>query len=207
MINTILFDCDGVLVNSYESTISYLQKTFKHFNLPVPPKESFLPLLGTKTPDIIRILQPQLSDDDFTKVYAFSMKESLAIVPTIQPMQHVIEILESLKKSYKLAVVSNRGRDSLLSILNNLKLTSYFSLIYGREDVTYQKPDPEPLIKAINELDSQRKQAVMIGDTAIDAASAKAAKVLCIIYNNPDLSLGDYSVTSLKEIPAIIKLL
>lgn len=204
MIKAVLFDCDGVLIDSYKSTIEYLQHTFKHFNLPIPPKESFLPLLGTKTPDIIRILQPQLTDKEFDDVHAFSMKQSLGIVDQISLMPHVKKVLTLLSHDYKLAVVSNRGRDSLHKILDNHQLSHFFEIILAREDVIRQKPDPDPIYKALDHLKVKGEHALFIGDTAIDAASAKSASISCIIYNSPDTSLGDYQISNLEEIPHII---
>lgn len=204
MIKAVLFDCDGVLIDSYESTIDYLQHTFSHFNLQVPPKESFLPLLGTKTPDIIRILQPQLTESEFENVYRYSMTQSLRVAEQISLMPHVEVLLQTLSKNYTLGVVSNRGKESLHKILENHHLSVFFKVILAREDVTYQKPDPEPLIKAMTMLETSPEQTVMIGDTAIDAAAAKSAKVPCIIYNNPDSSLGDYQVKHLEEIPHLL---
>jgi len=205
MIRAILFDCDGVIIDSYASSITFLQNTFAHFHLPVPQDKDFYPHLGKKTPDIITIFTPNLSKDEFDKIYAYAMQESMKVAPSIPLIPHAKQIIQKLsEEQYILGVISNRGKTSLDFILSRHNLTSYFSVILGREDVQFQKPHPEPILKALHTLSAPPTEAIYIGDTAIDAQSAKSAHVPSIIYNDPHID-ADYHIADLQEIQTIVK--
>ncbi len=53
----------------------------------------------------------------------------------------------------------------------------YFKVLIGREDVFNPKPHPEPILKALKELNAKKEDAWMIGDTVMDMQSAKSANV------------------------------
>ena len=109
MIKAVIFDFDGVIVDSYEATIYYISKTIKHFNYPAPKKSDFKKLLGLKTRDIYQNLLPNLKDKEINKIHQHGKEESFKAVPKIILIDGVKETLKKLSKTYKLAVVSSRG--------------------------------------------------------------------------------------------------
>lgn len=86
-----------------------------------------------------------------------------------------LELLESLSKKYKMAVVTGRPRKDCNIFLNRFNLHKYFQSVVCMEDTPKPKPDAGPCLKALQELSA--KKAIMIGDTPDDIVSANLAKI------------------------------
>ncbi len=93
-------------------------------------------------------------------------------------------MLEELKRSYRLAVVSSSGRDEIEPLMDRAGLLHYFDTVIGGGDVRKHKPDPEPYQMAASRLAVSR--AVVLEDSEAGQASGRAAgfEVLAIKHPN-----------------------
>lgn len=160
MIKAVIFDFDGVIIDSYEATIRYMQKTLRHFNKKIPKQKDFDKLLGLKTKDILKALLPNIKEKELDKIYEYSKKESFKAVSRIILINGAKDILKQLSNSYKLGVASSRGKRTLNILLDKFNLRSYFQSIISREDVTCHKPHPESIIKTLLQLGVKPEEAV-----------------------------------------------
>lgn len=208
-IKAILIDFDGVIVDSYEATIYYFQKTLKHFGKRIPNKKEFDKLLGLKTSEMFKRLLKGESKEEVEKIYEYSKEESFKAIPKIKLIKNADKIIKQLASSYKLAVVSSRGERTLNILLDNFKLRKYFPVVISREDVVNHKPHPESINKALSKLGSKPGEAVYIGDMEEDVLAAKAAGVVSIFYKGKlkkDFG-ADYSIKNISQIPELTELL
>lgn len=206
MIKTVIFDFDGVIVDSYEATIYYMQKTLRHFNKKVPQKKDFDKLLGLKTKDILRALLPNIKEKELDKIYEYSKEESFKAVSRIILINGAKNILEQLANSYKLGVASSRGKRTIDALLDKFKLRFYFKSIISREDTTCHKPHPESILKTLSQLKMKAKEAVYVGDMEEDVLAAKAAGVISIFvkHKRKENYKADFSVKNITKIPKVL---
>ena len=80
----------------------------------------------------------------------------------------------------EIAAVTTRSRRTSIKTLEMSCIIDYFDAIISGEDVNYPKPHPEPLFKALQQLEVGPEKAVMIGDTEADILAGKNAKVMTI---------------------------
>ncbi len=92
-------------------------------------------------------------------------------------------------------VVTNKPGKYSRKILDGLGVLDYFISVLGPEDVTKQKPAPEPVLKALGLARVKPDEAIMIGDTVYDMESAKAANV--------DVCAVAYGYTSAEELNSL----
>jgi phosphoglycolate phosphatase len=87
------------------------------------------------------------------------------------------EAVELASQHAVLGVVTTKTAKYSIELLEHMGLMNYFDVLIGREDVEYPKPHPEPILKALSQLPSDKKKYWMIGDTPMDILAAKAANI------------------------------
>ncbi len=115
----------------------------------------------------------------------------------------------------RLAICTNKRESLTLKLLAELDIARHFDAIVGRDTLALPKPHPEPLLGAIARAGGDPARAVMIGDSAVDIATARAARVPVvgvtfgytetpIADHAPDVLLDDYGslVTALAGLLA-----
>ncbi len=108
------------------------------------------------------------------------------------PVDGVVEMIGSLHRSYRLGIITTRSRADALAFLRQFDLEDLLGVVATREDTWRLKPHPEPIHHAVSLLEVSPEQCAMVGDTAVDMLSAKAAGafavgVLCGFGKREDL--------------------
>jgi len=211
-ISTIIFDVDGVLLDSNTFLAEIHQKTAKELGLRVPTMHEILRLFGKEWSTIIQTLWPDIDSENFKKIY--SRVGNLENV-VISPIKNAVEITKKLKNSgFKLAIVSARPEIYVVEPLKksgfNLEL---FDVVISADDTKNHKPHPEPLIHACRRLNINPKEAVYVGDSLIDYESAKSAKLEFIAVLTGDVKEEEFRengvkniISSIAELPKFLKL-
>lgn len=96
----------------------------------------------------------------------------------------VAEVLETLhQRGYKQGVCTNKPVQMAVTIVQQLGLAKYFGSIIGGDSTKRRKPDAEPLMACLSELQSSPDRALLIGDSAADAGCAIAAGVPVVLVD------------------------
>lgn len=110
---------------------------------------------------------------------------------------NVENILKAAKRdAIKMAVVTNKREGLAAKLLFRLNIHHYFDVLIGGDTLPERKPNPLPILEAIKRLGGTAKNAIMIGDSEADTASAMKANVSCIC-----VSFG-YRRVTLEELNA-----
>lgn len=176
MIECVLFDLDGTIVNTNELIISSFMHALKENNLPALTREEIIPHMGTT-------LQQQMStfsglqDTSVLELsyrsYNYAHHDEL-----IRSFPHVNETMEGLlSRGIKLGIVTTKIRPTTLKALEMFDLLKYMETIVTVNDVSQAKPHPEPVLTAVANLGVDPARTLMVGDSAVDIQSAKAAGV------------------------------
>lgn len=210
MLKAVFFDLDGVLVDSYGITISYFQETLRHFGHPVPREKDFQGLLGLKTIDIARCLLPGISDEELHPIFEYSKEMSVKFTPKIPLAEGSVRLLTRLQKSYRLVIITNRGKKTLDVLCEKYHLRPFFEFLVDRDMITNHKPDPEGILLAMNTLGVNSSEVVYVGDMKEDVLAAHNARIACILLLSQHLDLAarektDYTISKLSELPALLK--
>ena len=197
-ISTIIFDVDGVLIDSNKIIVDAYQKTAKSLDLRVPSAREISNLLGTTLEDIVKTLWPNTDKDLLVSTYR-KLFMGMSIIP---PIEGAPETVERLKKSgFKLGITSGKIRFFIDKHLEeagfDLKL---FDIILSGEDTKKHKPDPEPLIRVCNELKVKPEEVIYVGDSQFDYECAKNAKVHYVAVLTGCLSEKELKDIGIKHI-------
>ena len=201
-IEAVLFDVDGVLVDSKLANFEWLSRVMSEYGYPEPKLEDYLPVFGASRRGTIKHLTNVDSEDELEKMMDFAKsKEGEYPTGMARLYKDETETLAKLSRVYKLGIVTNGSRISVRRFFEKADVEEYFNTVVTSEDVTRIKPDPEPLLAAASKLGVNPKNAVYVGDLDVDVMAGHAAGMKVIIFSKQSVEGADASVTEFKEIP------
>ncbi len=176
----LVFDLDGTLVDSSRDLAAATNAALQRLEpgLAPIPLEAVVRFIGEGARVLIeRALRHTglaLSADQVLPVFLECYGERLLDTTRLYP--GIPEALEALRET-TLAVLTNKPGAFSRTILEGLGVAPRFARIFGPDDVPARKPDPAGLLHLLRELGSEPDAAWMIGDSATDVKTARAAGV------------------------------
>jgi phosphoglycolate phosphatase len=213
----ILFDLDGTLIDSTEAIVNSFYHSFEELKFNFKGTENDIKKeIGYP----LEIMYKSLGvDKNKTSDFVNSYKKEYRKISQAQTF-----LLEDSLKAVKLAssfarlgVVTTKTTLYTIPLLKNFKIMNYFEVIIGRQEVINPKPNPEPVLKALNmmEIKELNHNIFMVGDTKLDLIAGNKAKintvgVLCGYGEKSDLSnytpnIADNSLDAVKLIQKMVE--
>ena len=180
MIKNIIFDFDGVLVDSEILVAKAFSKYMQGLGIKTNEKE-FANLAGKKTVEVIDILSEKYSLKDKQKFFDDIMNIASNIYK--KELKTVVGVEEFLKKSkHNLYIGSNSMKNRILDGLKRVGLEKYFNPnhIYSFDLVDNPKPHPDIYLKAVNDNDLIIDETIIIEDSVVGVNAGKNAKIKVI---------------------------
>ncbi|MCQ6278740.1 pyrophosphatase PpaX [Bacillus sp. EB600] len=172
-IDTILFDLDGTLIDTNELIISSFLHTLGKYYPNKYQREDVLPFMGPSLDETFGSIAPDRVEEMIREYRTYNNANHDFLVKEFIGVNQTIEILKD--KGFKLAIVSTKILDTINKGLKLTKLDPYFDTIIALDHVSKAKPDPESIFKALDQLDSTKEQAIMVGDNFHDILAGKNA--------------------------------
>ena len=194
----ILFDLDGTLIDSTDAIVSTFHYSFDVHETEHPSDKEIMALIGYP----LDIMYKELGIEE-DKVWDFvaTYKEEYRKISTIktQLLACAKEAVENASKIATLGIVTTKTGSYSEILMEHFGLMQYFDVLIGREHVQNPKPHAEPILKALELLDTKNKEIWMIGDTKLDLISANDAGV-----NSIAVLSGYDEAETLKEYSEIV---
>ncbi|MDR7237791.1 pyrophosphatase PpaX [Neobacillus drentensis] len=172
-ITTILFDLDGTLIDTNELIITTYLHTLEKYYPSKYQREDVLPFLGPTLHEAFGSINPDLVEEMVLEYRAFNIANHDELVTEFAG---VFETVQSLKdKGYKLGIVTTKRHDVTLKGLRLMDLERFFEVVVTYDHVSKTKPDPEPIFKALEQLESSPEETMMVGDNYHDILAGKNA--------------------------------
>ena len=180
MIKNIIFDFDGVLVDSEILVARAFAKYMQNLGIKVDEKE-FANLAGKKTVEVINILSEKYSITDTQNFFNNIMEIASNIYKKeLTIIKGAYDFVSNQKNN--LFIGSNSMKDRIIDGLQRVGLNKYFKekQIYSFDMVKNPKPDPDIYLKAIDDNNLIKNQTIIIEDSAVGvmAGAAAGAKVI-----------------------------
>jgi len=187
-LSLVLFDLDGTLADTACDLIGTLNVLLMREGLPVVAPEAARSLVGAgaralieggfamrQTPLPAMRIEPLVMD--FLTHYEAHIADETRLFPG------ALAALDRFRDAgFRLAVCTNKPEGLALSLLEALDMRRFFGPVLGADTLTVRKPDPEHLRETVRRAGGDPACAVMIGDSEVDAETAKAAGVPLVIF-------------------------
>lgn len=180
---TLVFDLDGTLVDSLPDLVAATNHALADLSLPVIPAETLRKTVGFGARRMIveglnqtgRVL-PEPEVDRLLERFLAYYEPNIA--RETRPYDGAVPALEAFRAAgARLAICTNKRLALAEMLLKELGIDRLFHAVAGRDSFAVYKPHPDHLRGAIRMAGGDVRRAVMIGDTGIDIAAARAAEV------------------------------
>lgn len=202
-IDTILFDLDGTILDTAPDLAKALNIVLERNQRPTLPYAQIRPLASAGTRGLLG-LGFQITEDDpeygelreqFLHAYHDHIKDQTSIFPG---MLSVLSHIES--KQMQWGIVTNKPANLAAQLLEHFDLSQRCACLVGGDSLPKRKPDPDQLLYACKQMNSEVSRTVYVGDAARDIEAAKRANMRSIVAlygyinssENPQLWEADY---------------
>ena len=209
MIQTVIFDMDGVIVDTEPVHYYAYHKHFKELNIKVTD-EMYTSFTGNSTRNIFQKLKEQfnLSENVEDLVLrkrhlfndAFDTKEDLYLI------EGVADVIKDLyANGIQLIVASSASHVTINRVFTRFNLHPYFTHIVSGEDFPKSKPHPAIFLHAASLSVASKENCIVIEDSSNGIQAAVSAEIFCVGYNslhskNQDLSKANIVIQHFNEL-------
>ena len=188
MIKTVIFDMDGVIVDT-EPVHKYAYfEHYKELNIPVT-EELFSTFTGQSTKNVYQILKDkfELKEDVNELVLrkraifneAFDTKPDLCLIDGVENL-----IKDLYQNNIELILASSASKSTIDRVFNRFELNQYFSHKISGESFPNSKPDPAIFIHAADLAKSEHTECIVIEDSTNGVEAAFRANIYCLGYKS-----------------------
>jgi len=196
-VDLIIYDLDGVLINSNNAILESFRRTINEGGLNPQPEEKIRGLIGYSLNDIFKILLPKDQHyriDKIKKTFREHFSE-LCLDGTFL-LDDVVETLRTISERGLIqCIATNKHSELARKILGHLGVLNYFSMIIGATDVANPKPEPDMIIHLLSKYSVEPNRAVFIDDTSLGLNAGKKAGTITV-----GITTGIDSVSTINQV-------
>lgn len=173
-LRAVIFDCDGVLFDSWRANVAFYNAVLSELGQPpldaagerlahMLSSPQLFEALFSETPAVLERARAIARDTDYSPFLQW-----------MEPAPGLYELLAALKPQYRLAMATNRGL-TLTGVMQHFGLAPLLELAVGIYDVPRPKPFPDMIEKCVRHFGIAPHEAVYVGDSPSDLEAAQAA--------------------------------
>jgi len=209
MILGIIFDFDGLIVDTEWSVYQSWVKLFESFDAQLPLNQ-WTSIIGTSEYehfDPYDVLEQQvghaLDRENLRRVRHEHEMKLVAAQPVLPGVEDYLRLAKV--ENLKLGIASSSNRKWVAGNLKRLELLEYFDVIHTSDDVEKTKPDPALYSLTLQSLGIKPEEAIVLEDSPNGVRAAKSAKIFTVAIPNSltaqlDLSQADLILESLADL-------
>ena len=198
MLKAVLFDMDGVIVDTEPLHRKAYFKMFNDMNIHVT-EDMYTGFTGQSTMNICKQLVDHFGLSEAPEILvACKRKHFKQLFDTDTSLQLLVGVLDLIKDYHKnkltLVLASSASMPNINRIFDRFNLNQYFVAKLSGADLKASKPHPEIFIKAAEAAGQPREHCMVIEDATNGIKAAKAAGIYCVAYTSKHSTAQDYSM-------------
>ena len=195
MINTVLFDMDGVLIDAKKWHFDALNLALDIFGFKISDDEHERTYDGLPTYKKLEMLSERhglpVGLHEFLNALKQRHTEDFIHTKCVPTFSHQFLIKKLKEKKYNTAVCSNSIRSSMELMLGRAQVLHLFDFILSNEDVSAPKPSPEIYLLAMKKFNVLPETCIIIEDNPNGIAAAKASGAYVVEVSDPSVLSWD----------------
>ncbi len=174
----VLFDLDGTLIDSGGMILASFRHATQTILRREIPDDQLLAAVGGATLHA----QMRALDPDRVEELVHSYREhNEPLHAGLECCPGIVPLLDDLRaQGRRLGVVTAKRHKTIQLAFDRLGIAEYFDVVVGSDDTERHKPEPDPILKALELLGARREDAAYVGDSPFDVRAAKAAGVFAV---------------------------
>ena len=212
MIRTVIFDMDGVIIDTEPIHRHAFFTQFAELGIAVSAAE-YATFLGKSTRNVFQLLKQQYGLSQEVEALVMRKRElfnkSFDEDTELDLLPGVRVLIEDLRRhDLQLVVASSASKATIARVFDRFGLGDYFAHRVSGEDFAESKPNPAIFLRAAELAVTPVTACIVIEDAANGVAAAKAAGIYCIAYLSPhsegqDLHQADRIIRNFNELSAV----
>ncbi|KKQ96108.1 MAG: HAD hydrolase, family IA, variant 1 [Candidatus Woesebacteria bacterium GW2011_GWA1_39_12] len=206
MIKALVFDIDGVLIDSFDANLKFFQDLLSKAGYKPPTKKEYSPIFHLSMLDVIRICTKSSDEKEIKRVWEMGrsrkVKYPIFLLKTTKDLEKTII---ELSGKYLLGIVTNRVKEGIYKIPVLSRLQKYFQITVAYQDTKNHKPHPDPLLLACKKLGVNPDEAVYVGDAQSDIIAGKAAGMKVIFFSQVINNNADATTSQFQKLPKLVE--
>ncbi len=203
-LSLVIFDLDGTLIDSVADLAHAVNGALADLGAAPLTVQAVRAMIGDGTSRLIEralaargLARANLADAHrrFLRRYAADPVRSTSVYPGVHAA-----LTRLRERSLRLAVCTNKTADLTATILARLELAPFFTAVIGGDSLPFHKPDPRVLQALLARCSAQPHDALMVGDSEVDAAAAQGAGIPLVLMRY------GYRRAALEDIPCLAAL-
>lgn len=201
MLQTVIFDMDGVIVDTEPVHHYAYYEHFKLLGIEVSP-EMFATFTGNSTKNVFQKIKDHFGVEEEVEVLvnkkrsifndAFDTKEDLFLLEGVE------DLIKNLHQNgIQLILASSASKVTIDRVFKRFNLHQYFSHIVSGEDFPQSKPNPAIFNEAVRLSNTSKENCIIIEDSTNGIKAAHAAEVYCVGYKSANTKKQDYSLANI----------
>lgn len=209
MIETVIFDMDGVIIDSEPIHQELQYQLFQAYNISLKPTE-YQKFIGRSSKnmwqELIKRFSLPVTVEEVLQQDRNLYHTRLKSEPGLAPIAGIPELIDRLyQENIKLVLASSSSMPTIELVLDLFRLAPYFIHRVSGADLRYSKPHPEIFEVAARISDSRLEQCLVIEDSNHGVTAAKRAEMKCVGFYNPnsgnqDLSQADLIIEDIRQL-------
>jgi phosphoglycolate phosphatase len=204
-----LFDLDGTIIDSGKDIAVAANYALTKLDKKPLPENEIIKHVGYGGHKLIEGILNTSDNEMIEKGVRYFREYYFSNLTTYsKPYPYVEEVLKDLKnKGKNLGVITNKYEDLSIQILKELNLLNFFDVVVGGDTTSEKKPNPMPVFHALEKINTDSKNAIIIGDSEADILAGKNAgiKTCLVTYGFGKLGIAkkynpDFIINSFKEV-------
>jgi len=213
-LRAVLFDLDGTLIDSIGLIVDAMHHAFDGFGGTVPPDSAWMAGIGTPLFKQLALYARSAEELDMLReryrAYQFIHHDDV-----IKEYPGTTAVLEDLHaRGLAMGIVTSKGDELARRGLELTGLARFLPVVVSADSVTKYKPEPEPVLLALERLGVRADEALMMGDSPHDISSGNAAGVRTIgalwgPFTREQIAVAGptYWMANISELPALLEAL
>jgi pyrophosphatase PpaX len=210
-LRAVLFDLDGTLLDSIGLIVDAMHHAFEGFGGTVPADSAWMAGIGTPLFKQFALYARSAEELDMLReryrAYQFIHHDDV-----IKEYPGTTAVLENLHaRGLAMGIVTSKGDELARRGLELTGLARFLPVVVSADSVTKYKPEPEPVLLALERLDVRADEALMMGDSPHDISSGNAAGVRTIgalwgPFTREQIAVAEptYWMANISELPAFL---
>lgn len=204
MLKAVLFDIDGVMIDSEPMYFKAVRETFLHYGVDMG-KEEYIGRWMTEQTCTAGAIADYGLEVTLEEVRQRKGKIVQKLLEGVQMMPGAQDVLDYFWARHPVGAVTSAARDECLMKLNKFDLTDSFDVVVAAGDTKRKKPYPDPYIKACDDLGIHYSDVLAVEDNPSGVLSAKRAGCKVVGFPNGfsaemDFSKADAVIAVLTEL-------
>ncbi len=199
MLRAVIFDMDGVLVDSEPLHVKAERQTLVPFGIELTLEELQSNMGRSTRVFFAELIEKYRLDTTVEQIYPAHKARLLGFYRNeAEPIPGVLPLIQDLlRNGVDAALASSSDREVISAVLEKLDLSASFKTVISGEDVDRTKPYPDIFVETARRLGCDARESVVIEDSSAGVRAAKSAGMICVGFKSPNSGCQDLSAADL----------